>query len=122
MERIEGLLPDQRETAELVLQWVARSQKKLSTQELQHALAVEIGESFKTRLQQYPLYNYAIQNWEYHARLQAAEERMALDFLETEEKISACAQAPMSIQKRKVGEHHFHEQQRRAIKLWSNYC
>jgi ankyrin repeat protein len=45
MQRIQGLMPDQRELAMQVLAWVTCSQRPLAAIELQHALAIEIGES-----------------------------------------------------------------------------
>ncbi|KAL4903023.1 hypothetical protein BDW74DRAFT_180313 [Aspergillus multicolor] len=44
MERIEGQVPDQREMAKQVLSWITCA-GPLTTRELQHALAVEIGQT-----------------------------------------------------------------------------
>jgi hypothetical protein len=44
MERIEGQIDDQEELAKQVLSWVTRAKRQLTTSELQHALAVEVGE------------------------------------------------------------------------------
>ena len=44
MERIEGQVTDQEELAKQVLSWVTRAKRQLTTLELQHALAVEVGE------------------------------------------------------------------------------
>ena len=45
MERIQGQLEEQKELAIQVLSWITCAKRPLSTSELQHALAVEIGES-----------------------------------------------------------------------------
>ncbi|RYP45026.1 hypothetical protein DL768_008576 [Monosporascus sp. mg162] len=45
MERIEGQLPDQKKRAKQVLSWTTFAKRPLTKWELQHALAVEIGES-----------------------------------------------------------------------------
>lgn len=45
MERIEGQVSDQEELAKQVLAWIACAKRPLTITELQHALAVEIGES-----------------------------------------------------------------------------
>src|ERR1700722_14607775 len=45
MERIEGQIADSQELAKQVLSWIACAQRPLTTSELRHALAVEIGES-----------------------------------------------------------------------------
>ncbi|KAF7171886.1 hypothetical protein CNMCM6106_006240 [Aspergillus hiratsukae] len=45
MQRIQGPMPEQRELAMQVLAWVTCSQRPLAATELQHALAIEIGES-----------------------------------------------------------------------------
>jgi ankyrin repeat protein len=45
MERIEGQGEDQKEMAEQVLSWITCAKRPLTTLELQHALAVEIGAS-----------------------------------------------------------------------------
>lgn len=45
MQRIQGLVPDQRELALQVLSWITCSQRPLSAVELQYALTVEIGET-----------------------------------------------------------------------------
>lgn len=45
MERIEGQLADPRELAKQALAWITCSKRPLTTLELQHALAVEIGHS-----------------------------------------------------------------------------
>ena len=48
----------------------------------------------KQRLQQYPLYNYAAQNWGHHARTASSEiEQSILDLLWSEAKVSASSQA-----------------------------
>ena len=44
MLRIEGQLADQKELAEQVLSWITCAKRPLTTSELQHALAVEVGE------------------------------------------------------------------------------
>ncbi|OCK74144.1 hypothetical protein K432DRAFT_430203, partial [Lepidopterella palustris CBS 459.81] len=44
MERIEGQLSDQRDLAKQVLSWITCAKRPLTTIELQHALAVEVGE------------------------------------------------------------------------------
>ncbi|KAF7545580.1 hypothetical protein G7Z17_g9068 [Cylindrodendrum hubeiense] len=45
MERIEGQVTDQEELAKQVLSWVTLAKRPLKTSEIQHALAVEVGES-----------------------------------------------------------------------------
>lgn len=45
MERIEGQLADSQELAKQALGWITCSKRPLTTLELQHALAVEIGQS-----------------------------------------------------------------------------
>ena len=45
MERINGQIKDQEELAKQVLSWITCAKRPLATIELQHALAVEIGES-----------------------------------------------------------------------------
>ena len=44
MERIKGQVKDQEELATQVLSWIICAKRPLSTSELQHALAVEVGE------------------------------------------------------------------------------
>jgi hypothetical protein len=45
MERIEGQIADSRKLAKQVLSWIICARRRLTTLELRHALAVEIGES-----------------------------------------------------------------------------
>jgi hypothetical protein len=45
MERIEGQLIDQKHLAKQVLSWITCAKRPLTMMELQHALAVEVGES-----------------------------------------------------------------------------
>lgn len=45
MNRIEGQVLDQKELAKKVLSWITCAKRPLTTSELQHALAVEVGES-----------------------------------------------------------------------------
>lgn len=45
MERIEGQLKDEVEVAKQVLSWIICARRPLTTFELEHALAVELGES-----------------------------------------------------------------------------
>jgi ankyrin repeat protein len=45
MERIEGQVADSQELAKLVLSWITCAKRPLSTLELRHALAVEVGKS-----------------------------------------------------------------------------
>jgi hypothetical protein len=45
MERINGQIEDQEELAKQVLSWITCAKRPLVTTELQHALAVEVGES-----------------------------------------------------------------------------
>lgn len=45
MKRIEGQVSDQKELAKQVLSWVTCAKRPLNTEELQHALAVEAGET-----------------------------------------------------------------------------
>lgn len=45
MQRIEGQIPDRRNMAVEILSWVTCARRPLTTLELQHALAVELGES-----------------------------------------------------------------------------
>jgi hypothetical protein len=45
MERIEGQVKDQKELAKQVLSWIAYAKRPLTTLELQHALAIVVGES-----------------------------------------------------------------------------
>ena len=45
MERIRGQVKDQEELAKQVLSWITCAKRPLTTSELQHALAVEVGES-----------------------------------------------------------------------------
>ncbi len=44
MERIGGQVKDQEELAKQVLSWITYAKRPLTTSELQHALAVEVGE------------------------------------------------------------------------------
>ena len=54
-------------------------------------------EEFEKRLQLYPLYHYAAQNWGYHARTASLEkEQLILDFLWNEAKVCASIQALMA--------------------------
>ncbi len=46
MKRINGQIKDQEELAKQVLSWITCAKRPLATVELQHALAVEIGESY----------------------------------------------------------------------------
>jgi hypothetical protein len=45
MERINGQVEDHKKLAKQVLLWITCTKRPLTTSELQHALAVEIGES-----------------------------------------------------------------------------
>jgi hypothetical protein len=45
MERIEGQIADSQKLAKEVLSWITCAKRPLTTSELQHALAVEVGES-----------------------------------------------------------------------------
>lgn len=45
MDRIEGQLQDQEELAKQVLSWITCAKRLLTILELQHALAIEIGDS-----------------------------------------------------------------------------
>ena len=45
MDRIEGQLADQKELAKQALSWITCAKRQLTSSELQHALAVEVGES-----------------------------------------------------------------------------
>lgn len=45
MKRIEGQVKDQQELAKQALSWISCAKRPLSTRELQHALAVEVGDS-----------------------------------------------------------------------------
>jgi hypothetical protein len=45
MERIEGQIADSQKLAKEVMSWITCATRPLSTLELRHALAVEIGES-----------------------------------------------------------------------------
>jgi hypothetical protein len=45
MGRIEGQLQDQEELAKQVLSWITCAKRPLTILELQHALAIEIGDS-----------------------------------------------------------------------------
>jgi hypothetical protein len=45
MERIEGQIKNSRELAKQVLSWITCAKRPLTTSELRHALAVEVGES-----------------------------------------------------------------------------
>ena len=45
MERIEGQISDQEELAKQVLSWITCARRPLTTLELQHALAIEVGET-----------------------------------------------------------------------------
>src|SRR5271163_4752842 len=45
MERINGQVKGQEELAKQVLSWITCAKRPLTTSELQHALAIEIGES-----------------------------------------------------------------------------
>ena len=45
MDRIEGQLKDQEELAKQVLSWITCGNRPLTTSELQHALAIEVGDS-----------------------------------------------------------------------------
>ncbi|KAL8756771.1 MAG: hypothetical protein Q9184_004385, partial [Pyrenodesmia sp. 2 TL-2023] len=45
IQRIEGQLPGKSEQAKRVLSWITYAQRPLSTEELRHALAVELGDS-----------------------------------------------------------------------------
>jgi hypothetical protein len=44
MERIEGQLSDQADIAKKALSWVICAKRQLTTLELQHALAIQVGE------------------------------------------------------------------------------
>jgi ankyrin repeat protein len=44
MERIEGQLADEKELAKQVLSWITCAKRPLTTSELEHAIAVEVGE------------------------------------------------------------------------------
>lgn len=46
MERIKGQLGDQKALAQQVLAWTTCARRPLGTQELQHALAVELGDAY----------------------------------------------------------------------------
>lgn len=50
---------------------------------------------FEGRLQEAPLYDYAARYWGYHVLTSSTNHTMALDLLEKDENISACAQALM---------------------------
>ena len=43
MDRIEGQIADQEELAKQVLSWITCAKRPLTTSELRHALAVEVG-------------------------------------------------------------------------------
>src|SRR5271156_4938744 len=43
MDRIEGQIADQEELAKQVLSWITCAKRRLTTSELRHALAVEVG-------------------------------------------------------------------------------
>jgi hypothetical protein len=45
MDRIEGQLQDQEELAKQVLSWITCTKRPLTILELQHALAIEVGNS-----------------------------------------------------------------------------
>ena len=45
IERIEGQLPEESALAKSVLSWITYSERQLTTKELSHALAIEVGES-----------------------------------------------------------------------------
>lgn len=45
MSRVEGQLADQEELAKQALSWIVFAKRPLSTRELQHALATELGDS-----------------------------------------------------------------------------
>ena len=51
---------------------------------------------FKERLQINPLYDYAARNWGHHAAVSVQAERLVLDLLESEAKVSASSQAMMA--------------------------
>ena len=44
LERIEGQLPENKKTAKKVLSWITYTERQLTTRELSHALAIELGE------------------------------------------------------------------------------
>jgi hypothetical protein len=45
MDRIEGQLQDQEELAKQVLSWITCAKRPLTILELQHALAIKVGDS-----------------------------------------------------------------------------
>jgi ankyrin repeat protein len=175
MNRIEGQQGDEKELAKQVLSWITCAKRPLTTSELQHALAVEVGESeldienlpqvediisvcaglvtvdeernvrlvhyttqeyfertkkdwfphaqteitsicitylsfgvfqsgfcqtnkeFEERLQLYPLYDYAAQNWGHHAREDLTLCREVVDFLQCEATTESSSQALMAV-------------------------
>ena len=171
MKRIEQQGQYARKTAKIIFGWITLSTRPLSLPEIQHALAVEIGESefdktsiidieelmsicnglvmvdaqsnslkfihyttakyftqnlaqwfpdihyamtstclaylsldifnqgpceteeyLKDRLEKYPFYRYAAQNWGHHYKKHAGEESMTMEFLAAESKLHACSQ------------------------------
>ncbi|KAH7231109.1 hypothetical protein BKA59DRAFT_409338, partial [Fusarium tricinctum] len=175
MKRIKGQKTDLKELAMRVLSWITCAKRPLTTLELQHALAVEVGEpefdeenlpqiadmvsvcaglvtvdeesniirlvhyttqeyfermqtnwfpnaqaditavcvtylsytvfesgfcgtdeEFEERLQLNPLYDYAAHNWGHHARTASMENKMIVNLLESEAKVSASSQTLMA--------------------------
>jgi ankyrin repeat protein len=63
-------------------------------------------EEFEARLRLNPLYDYAAQNWGYHARIVSTEvERSVLALLESEANVSASNQAMMASEKYRYGDY-----------------
>ena len=52
----------------------------------------ETEEYLKDRLEKYPFYRYAAQNWGHHYKKHAGEESMTMEFLAAESKLHACSQ------------------------------
>jgi hypothetical protein len=63
-------------------------------------------EEFEARLRLNPLYDFAAQNWGYHARIASTQvERSVLALLESEAKVSASSQAMMASEKYRYGKY-----------------
>ncbi|KAF7546388.1 hypothetical protein G7Z17_g8463 [Cylindrodendrum hubeiense] len=80
MKRIEGQKSSQQELAKQVLSWITCAKRPLKTLELQHALAVEVGEP---KLDQ--------------EHISQTEDMVTIEFLECEAKVEGSIQALMAV-------------------------
>ncbi|PCG94078.1 Hypothetical protein PENO1_080360 [Penicillium occitanis (nom. inval.)] len=109
IKRIRSQRDGFRRLAEDTLLWLTCTKRLLTILELRHALAVQPGNSefdendledanvITSILQSHPFYDYATHNWGHHARVASIKgDKMILDFLENDEKVSASSQAMMT--------------------------